>query len=84
MNRSVFRLEVADKVGNRPSMAEGCPVAAIQAAVFNGLSQVLTEPVVGLWTENQQDVRSFGVGIHSRVISDMSHMVFGPDMVGLL
>lgn len=51
VNRPVLRLEVANEVGHGPGGSKGRPVAAIRAAVLDGLSQVVTDPGVSLWTE---------------------------------
>lgn len=71
-DRCVFRLEVANQVGHGPSVAKGGPVAAVRAAVFNGLGQTATEPVVGLRTETAVTTRP--VSPDSRTVADCSQV----------
>lgn len=56
-NRLVSGPEVAHEVGHGPGSTKGGPVAGVRAAVFNGLSQTVTEPVVRLWTETVLTMR---------------------------
>lgn len=56
----VLGLEVAHQRGHGTSFTEGCPVAAPHAALADGLSEMPTEPVIGLWRAEQAQQETAG------------------------
>lgn len=56
VDRAVLWLKVAHQVGHSPSRSEGLSVVVPVTAMANGLSQVATEPVIGLCGREQDAI----------------------------